>query len=700
MRLRFLAAVFTLAVAATPAAAGVVINEIFYHAPDDLDDLQFIELYNSGDKPVDLTGWKLAKGVKYQFPAGTTIAADGYLVVCKNLAEFKKHYRFDAAGQFNGKLARSGDTIELRDSGGNVVEDVKYGSRGTWPASADGYGPSLERISPKAEANWENWAASPLGTGVPKPGGTPGKKNSNYAPELPPDIANITLSPPDAKPGQEIKVEADVHAADGLRQVELLYRVAGSGTETEEQAVGMTARKRYKYIATIPGQKAGQIVRVRVRAKDSNGAVRTFPSDNDLRPAVSAYVHDEFESAKIPLGFVINVGPNEFRAAQRDAPGGFRFGGAPSPPSPARGQSAFVYVDPKTRIPILFDFVTIVPRSGGRKVHFHKDRPLGDMTTINLIYEYIDRFVLAEPLAYEVYRKAGNAACRTDFVRTWIDSRPIGFQLLIEQPNKAFLRHNKINPDGNLYKCLWYGNGVVGQHEKHTHTHAGHDDLVKLVADLNKTKGDEQWTVIKSSFDVEQVINYFAVNMLLSHWDGYFNNYFAYHAPGKNGKWTMYPWDQDKTWGFHDGIQGNEVFFDMPVTFGMTGDRPPGWPKDRPPPQFFGGGPIWWRPAGHFSGPLLANPSFRKAFLARTKELAETVYTKDVMFPLIKEMGDRLQDEVKVRAALRREDPKRAVEHLNRDLDTLREHLTKRRAFLLEQDEIKSAGKFDRAELK
>jgi hypothetical protein len=163
----------------------------------------------------------------------------------------------------------------------------------------------------------------------------------------------------------------------------------------------------------------------------------------------------------------------------------------------------------------------------------------------------------------------------------------------------------------------------------------------------------------------------------------------------------MYPWDQDKTWGFHDGIQGNEVFTDMPVTFGMAGDRPPGWPKDRPAPQnFFAGGSIWWRPPGHFSGPLLANPKFRKLFLARTKELLETVYTKDVMFPVIQETGERLEDEIKVRAALYRQDPKEAVAQLNRNLDSLREHLTKRRTFLLEQDEIKTAGKFDRNELK
>jgi hypothetical protein len=34
--------------------------------------------------------------------------------------------------------------------------------------------------------------------------------------------------------------------------------------------------------------------------------------------------------------------------------------------------------------------------------------------------------------------------------------------------------------------------------------------------------------VIQDNFNVNQVATYFAVNMVLSHWDGYFNNYFTY----------------------------------------------------------------------------------------------------------------------------------------------------------------------------
>src|SRR5262249_28409835 len=149
------------------------------------------------------------------------------------------------------------------------------------------------------------------------------------------------------------------------------------------------------------------------------------------------------------------------------------------------------------------------------------------------------------------------------------------------------------------------------------------------------------------------------------------------------------PWDQDKTWGFHDGIRGYEVFTDMPITFGMEGDRPPSWPKFLPVPPGFGFGAIWWRPGGAFSKPLLANPTFRKHFLARTNEIVEKVYTDEVFFPMIKDLGERLEDEVKLRAKLQGGNEKAAVDNLKRNLDSLRDHLTKRRKFLLAQDEIK-----------
>jgi hypothetical protein len=47
-------------------------------------DEQWIELYNRGTAPVDLSQWKLADAVRFEFTTGTTIDPGSYLVVAKN----------------------------------------------------------------------------------------------------------------------------------------------------------------------------------------------------------------------------------------------------------------------------------------------------------------------------------------------------------------------------------------------------------------------------------------------------------------------------------------------------------------------------------------------------------------------------------------------------------------------------------------
>jgi hypothetical protein len=675
---------------ASPAWAGVVLNEVLYHAPDDLDALQFIELHNpDADTVADLSGWRLGKAIRYTFPAGTTIPAGGYLVVCKDPALFKKHYGFDAAGRFEGALAHDAGQIELTDAKGKVVDSVRYRSRGAWPVAADGLSATLERICPTAPGDdAANWAPSPMAT--PKVGGTPGKKNVNHAATRPPAVSGVKF-PRAVGPDQGIKVEATVRPA---ATVELLYRVAGPGYEKEETTLRMTEAKG-RFSATIPAQKAGQIVRFRIRAVDEKKAERLWPNPNEVRPAFSTYVHDKFTPGKIPFALVIHVGKREHEAARLGADFGRRFGAGPSVTTPARGASAYVHVDAKTGKPELFDFIQITPRTGGRKIHFHKDHPFNGMRTIHLTFEWPERSILAEPLAYRFHWQAGNAAPRTDHARTWIDGRPIGLQLMVEQPNKTYLKYNHLSTDGHLYKAQWTGWTLAARHEKKTRVHEGHADLIDLVTRLNAVTGDKQWDVIRKEFDVEQVVNHYAARMILSDWDGFFNNYFLYHDVGGTGKWTLHPWDQDKTWGFHDGVRGFEVFTEMPITFGMQGDRPPG--RDV---GFGFGGPAWWRTGGDLSRPLLANPTFRKLFLARTKQLLETAYTEKVMFPRIQALGERLEEEWRVRAGIHGEDPKAAARRLEAHLDSLRQHVKKRRDFLLAQDEIKKAGPFDRKDTK
>ena len=73
---------------------------------------------------------------------------------------------------------------------------------------------------------------------------------------------------------------------------------------------------------------------------------------------------------------------------------------------------------------------------------------------------------------------------------------------------------------------------------------------------------------------------------------------------------------------------------------------------------------------------------------AITKEICEKYYTPEVFFPLIDNMQKRLEDEVRIRGAATGADPDRAVADLHRNMQSMKDHLTKRREFLLKQPEL------------
>jgi hypothetical protein len=133
----------------------VVINEIMYRHQATNNGLtyaesavEWIELFNRGAGSVELSGWQFDDGISYEFPAGTTLASGGYLVV----------------SNFSGNLSDAGERILLIDAAGNPADEVRYFDSGRWPDYADGGGSSLELRDPFADnSKPEAWAASKEG---------------------------------------------------------------------------------------------------------------------------------------------------------------------------------------------------------------------------------------------------------------------------------------------------------------------------------------------------------------------------------------------------------------------------------------------------------------------------------------------------------------------------------------------------------
>jgi hypothetical protein len=154
------------------APPAVVINEIHYHTGDDpesgadRDHLEeYVEILNAGSVEVDLSGWTLGEGIEFAFPNGQRLAAGAHLVVCRNQDYVRGVLGVqNAIGDFTGELANGGEAIVLLDGTRNLVDGVHYRDSGEWPYAADGFGRSLERISPALRGDDPaNWASSVLG---------------------------------------------------------------------------------------------------------------------------------------------------------------------------------------------------------------------------------------------------------------------------------------------------------------------------------------------------------------------------------------------------------------------------------------------------------------------------------------------------------------------------------------------------------
>ncbi len=137
-------------------------RQLTSETPFAASDEEWIELYNRGDTPVDLSGWALQDAVRFDFPAGTVLGPDQYLVIARDATELAARYPdINVVGQFSGQLADSDERIQLLDGQQNLADEVHYFDDGRWPQYADGGGSSLELRDPFADnSRGEVWASS------------------------------------------------------------------------------------------------------------------------------------------------------------------------------------------------------------------------------------------------------------------------------------------------------------------------------------------------------------------------------------------------------------------------------------------------------------------------------------------------------------------------------------------------------------
>ena len=186
---------------------------------------------------------------------------------------------------------------------------------------------------------------------------------------------------------------------------------------------------------------------------------------------------------------------------------------------------------------------------------------------MNLNGEHNDVSIMRSKLGWELIRNRGLPGSRTSYVRLYVNDEYRGLYLNVEHFDETFIERYYGEQIGNLYKCLWpatleyisenpnaYKLESGGRRIYELKTNLEEDDYTGLARFINTIHNatDESFECeLEEVFNVDDYLKNAALEVLLSHWDGYIvnkNNFYLYENP-KTGKVEWISYDLDNTMG-------------------------------------------------------------------------------------------------------------------------------------------------------
>ncbi|HPD47711.1 MAG TPA: lamin tail domain-containing protein [Anaerohalosphaeraceae bacterium] len=492
-----------------PPEDEILITEIMYHpfnaAHPLVEDIgeEYIEIHNPGPAAVSLAGWRFTDGVDFTFPA-VTIGPGQYLVVASDTVKFAAKYPnvTNVVGGWDGRLSNSGETIELTNAAGRVIDRIAYADEGdwaqrmkgpldhghrgwTWSDAHDGGGYSLELVNVARPNEYgQNWMAGMV------IGGTPGAANSVASVESAPFIVDVRHMPIIPRASDPVTVSARiVDSAPAGLTVTAHYRRDGQPSFTaagmhDDGSADDALPNDGIYAATLPPQPHGTIVEFYVRVQDSAGRVRTWPAPSDVDGTLQQVtnmlyqVDDAFDPralwtpGRVP---VLHLIMTEAERAELADIGDSSVDSYPHPIYPndddecdsnAQMNATFISID---GVEMQVHYNTGVRNRGNRSrsnppmsyhVRFRRDDPYNGVTALNINSKYPFNQVMGSLM----FRLAGTAAPETVPVEVRINGQNLaqtgssmyGLYAMLEVYDSDYAEnHFPDDPDGNLYRCTY-----------------------------------------------------------------------------------------------------------------------------------------------------------------------------------------------------------------------------------------------------
>ncbi len=295
-------------------AQSVVINELNYRVKKADEQVQYIELYNTSNQTIDLSGWVIEEAVYYQIPSGTMLNANSYLIVADNINAIQNEFNIPGGvavlGPWKDKLNDNGERINLRNSNYEFIDQVAYSGWQEWPNTKNGAVRSIQKMHPLLPGEYGgSWDGK-----TP----TPGRANSSI---LVPDPATVSVvkeiahSPENPVSGEAVEIEVEIanNGQNSGTTVNLEYQIVTPGNyirrasssyntgwiplDMRDDGQGQDATANDgTYTTEIPAnvQVHRRLIRYRVTVQNNNGFSKTFPDPEFDEANYAYYVYDGF----------------------------------------------------------------------------------------------------------------------------------------------------------------------------------------------------------------------------------------------------------------------------------------------------------------------------------------------------------------------------------------------------------------------
>ena len=278
------------------------------------------------------------------------------------------------------------------------------------------------------------------------------------------------------------------------------------------------------------------------------------------------------------------------------------------------------------------------------------DQALGGiMERMTLNNSIQDTSMVNTCLAYQVFAAAGSPSPRCNFATVSVNGKDLGIYVHVEEIKKPFLERRFDSAEGNLYE------GTVsdftpeyrGTFEKKTNEDANDWSDIDAVTAALQDPSEAGLEALAELVDLDRFLSFWSTEALVGHWDGYTgdrNNYQFYREP--HGKFVFIPWGVDDTFHLRD-------------------DPNPFDHVTEPPPSVLALAAIPNR--------LYNNANWREKYVARLKELLDTVWNEEELLASLDEMSAIVQEN-----ALLGKGQERAA-----DTDRVRKFILKRKGEIL-----------------